>query len=265
MKFSIITVSWNSGATLAPCMASLAAQTTRDYEWLLIDGGSIDATLAIAESFAGPRGAFVSEPDGGIYAAMNKGVALARGEYVFFLNSDDCLLDEQVLADVGARLASAPATDLLYGNVIYIHPHTRVLRSFAHIDARTLRFEDLCHQAVFARRSLFTKVGPFNERFRTNADYDWLLRVFASGAHTLWFDRTLAEFRTGGAHVRNLDAAIAERRDVRLQYMGSAALAWGELCRRIGHRSHRLLHGHRPGQQDLGATPPAGLGGGSSP
>ena len=252
-----MTVSWNSGATLAASMASLAAQTSRDYEWLLIDGGSSDNTLAIAEGFDGPRGAFISEPDGGIYAAMNKGVSLARGEYLFFLNSDDCLADRHVLADVGARLASAPDTDLLYGNVIYVHPQTRILRSFAHINARSLRFEDLCHQVVFARRSLFTSIGAFNERFRANADYDWLLRVFASGARTLWFDRAVAEFRIGGAHLRNFEALVAERREVRRQYMGWPALAWGELCQRIRHRSHRLLHGERPGHRDLGAASPA--------
>ncbi|MBX9604817.1 MAG: glycosyltransferase [Gammaproteobacteria bacterium] len=251
MKFSVITVCYNSAATLPEAMQSLAAQQMQDYEWVVVDGASSDGTQDIAASFSGPRGAFVSERDGGIYAAMNKGVSLARGEFLYFLNSDDRLSDAQVLGDVAATLAARPELELLYGNVIYIKPDGRVLRRFDHIDRGTLRFEDLCHQAVFAHRELFERLGGFNERFRTNADYDWLLRVFASGAMTAWTDRTVGEFRTGGAHMRDLPMAMAERRAVRLQYMGKAALAWGDFRRRVRHRLHILRHGHRPGQVPL--------------
>ena len=251
MRFSIITVTWNSAATLPATMASLAAQSCTDYEWIVIDGASEDDTMALVGTFQGPRGTCVSAADSGIYDAMNKGLACARGDYVFFLNSDDRLVDARVLADISEELDRVRGIDLLYGNVIYTYPDRRLLRKFAHINAARLPFEDLCHQAVFARRDLFTALGGFNERYRTNADYDWLLRVFASGARTQWVDRTVAEFRTGGAHMRNLEAAVAERRAVRLQYMSPAQLAWGSLRTRLRYRWSRMTRGVGPGQSPL--------------
>ena len=248
MKFSIITVCRNSAATLRATMQSLAEQTCRDYEWVVVDGASTDDTLSLISTFEGPRGTWISKPDKGIYNAMNKAARLARGDYVYFLNSDDCLIDHAVLADVAAELEARAAPDLIYGNVIYLHPAHRVLRKFEHISTATLPFEDLCHQASFARRALFDSIGPFNERFSTNADYDWLLRVFASGATTHWMDRTVAEFRTGGAHMQNFSAAVEERRAVRLQYMSPLTLALGDLGRRLRHRWHLLKTGQRPGQ-----------------
>lgn len=190
----------------------------------------------------------VSEPDKGIYDAMNKGVRMARGEYVFFLNSDDALHDANVLADVARALALQPATDLLYGNVVYTYPSRKVLRTFAHINGRTLPFEDLCHQAAFARRALFDSVGTFDTGFRLNADYDWLIRVFRSGAHTRWLDRRIAQFTVGGAHTQDARKLADERRRVRLQYMSPFMLGLGDVLRRLRHRYHRHFKAHPLGQ-----------------
>lgn len=251
MKFSVISVCWNSAETLSTTMQSLQEQGYQDYEWIVVDGASTDHTMVIVNQFKGPLGAVVSEKDTGIYSAMNKGVSLARGEYLYFLNSDDKFSDSSVLADIADVLATTPAIDLLYGSVVYQQPNGRMLRSFEHIDRQTLPYEDLCHQAVFARRSLFEEIGGFNERFRTNADYDWLLRVFNAGKRTRYIDRTVAIFKTGGAHMQNITVAIAERSAVRLQYISMPALWWGDLRRRFRHRLHLLQHGRRPGQAKL--------------
>ena len=179
MKFSIITVCRNSEKVLSGAMNSLAMQRYKNYEWVVIDGASTDSTVKIAESFSAAPLRLISEPDEGIYNAMNKAVTKARGEYLFFLNSDDSLNDPDVLADVAKYVDTHPSIELLYGNVIYAWSGKRVLRTFSHINADTLVFEDLCHQAVFAKTNLFEQVGGFNERFRINADYDWLIRVFS--------------------------------------------------------------------------------------
>lgn len=251
MKFSIVTVCWNSEKVLPKALASLHAQRCTDYEWVVVDGGSTDRTLDIVRSFAGAPLNYISEPDHGIYNAMNKGARMARGEFVFFLNSDDALHNSEVLADVAAHLENNPNIDMLYGNVIYEHPGKRTLRTFSHIGARTLPFEDLCHQAVFARRTLFESVGQFDEKFRLNADYDWLIRVFRSGARCEWFDRVVALFFVGGAHTVNPAQLVTERKAVRLQYMSDSKLLVGEFLRRVRHRLHLHFRSHPLGQIPL--------------
>lgn len=250
-RFSIVTVCWNSEQVLPSAICSLAAQTYREYEWIVIDGASTDRTLDLVRSFDAAPAVVVSEKDAGIYDAMNKGVAQASGDYLFFLNSDDSLYDKHVLARAAEALDAAPDVDLLYGSVVYEHAERRVLRTFAHINGASLLFEDLCHQAVFARRSLFSRVGGFNCRFRLNADYDWLLRVFRSGAHTRCVDLRVARFKVGGAHVQNPVKLAQERRLVRLQYMTPARLFLGDIARRLRHRWHRHFRPHPLGQTAL--------------
>jgi|GEM_PF-250298 len=251
MKLSIITVCWNSEAVLPRAMASLSAQSYKDYEWIVIDGVSTDGTLGIAQSFSSAPLILISEPDKGIYDAMNKGIANAQGDYIFFLNSDDAFHDKSVLTDVMDSFAMDPQLDLLFGNVVYQYPVERVLRTFAHINADTLIFEDLCHQAVFSRRSLFEQVGSFNERFLLNADYDWLIRVFRSSARWRRLDRNIAIFNTSGAHTQNPTKLSKERREVRLQYISAARIVLGGLRRRVIHRWHRHFRSHPLGRVPL--------------
>jgi glycosyltransferase involved in cell wall biosynthesis len=251
MKFTVITVCRNSEKVLARALSSLRQQTYQDREWVVIDGLSSDATLQIVRSYSEGIGALISESDGGIYDAMNKGITVAKGDIIFFLNSDDAFHDESVLKDVAATFEAFPSLELLFGNVVYQSPTGRVLRTFAHINADTLIFEDLCHQAVFARRSLFERIGGFDERFRLNADYDWLIRVFHSRARWHRLDRNVAIFSTGGAHMKNPAELSAERREVRLQYISPMALALGGLQRRITRRLYRLFHSHPLGWVSL--------------
>jgi len=229
-------------------MASLSAQRCQDYEWVVVDGASSDRTVDIARTFNSAPVSLISEPDKGIYDAMNKGVRMARGDYLFFLNSDDALHDLDVLTDVASMLDSHTAIDLIYGNVLYEQRPRRILRTFSHINSRTLPFEDLCHQAVFARRTLFNSVGSFNTKYRLNADYDWLIRVFSSGANCCWIDRAIAMFSVGGAHLLDPKALASERKQVRLQYMSLPKLYAGELARRVRHRFHRHFRPHPLGK-----------------
>jgi GT2 family glycosyltransferase len=182
---------------------------------------------------------------------MNKGVAKARGDYLFFLNSDDSLCDSYVLADVARYLEAHQLVELLYGSVIYSWPGRRVLRTFAHINEATLLLEDLCHQAVFAKRDLFERIGGFNERFSINADYDWLIRAFRSGTRRCRISRVIAVFNVGGAHTRNPSMLVEERREVRLQYISPVALAFGSLRRKLIHRWHRHFRAHRLGWKPI--------------
>ena len=132
-----------------------------------------------------------------------------------------------------------------------LRPKGRVLRTFAHIDTHTILFESLCHQAVFANKKLFERIGGFNERFRVNADYDWFIRVFHSSASWRRISRTIALFNVGGAHTKNPSQVAKERREVRLQYISTTTLAFGNLYRRSVHRWHRHFRAHPLGQEAI--------------
>ncbi len=134
---------------------------------------------------------------------MNKGVRHSSGRWVYFLNADDRLADERVFYDVFAAIRSAQENlALVYGNVIYTNGEHTWQRRFHWVNRRTLLHGDLCHQAVFARRELFDRIGPFEVALRINADYDWLLRAFRSGERTLYLARNIAIFFQGGMHTR---------------------------------------------------------------
>jgi len=241
---SVVTVCLNSAAQLPGAIASLAAQRWPEREWIVVDGGSTDGTLELVHGAPEPPARWLSEPDRGIYDAMNKGVALAQGEIVYFLNSDDRLHDPDVLADVARAFAADPGLALLFGPVRVVKPAAAdVFATQRHVNRHTLPFVDACHQGLFARRRLFDEVGQFDLRWRTSADYDWMLRAVRAGHRMAHLDRPLAVFAAGGMHVRDPAALAAERRALRLQYLSPTALALGSLATRALTRVSRTLRG----------------------
>jgi glycosyltransferase involved in cell wall biosynthesis len=148
---------------------------------------------------------FVSEPDQGIYDAMNKGLALARGDFVYFLGADDCLIDEGVLADVAASLERAPC-DFLYGGIEVHFVDGRVAPFVPPPPADALSFMVrgcLPHQASFAGRRVFEIAGKFDTRYRIAGDYDWFLRVLTQdGLVVRRIERNIASYQMGGASSR---------------------------------------------------------------
>ncbi len=236
---SVVTVCFNSAAVLPRAMASLAAQSWQHREWVVVDGGSTDGTQELVRS--GAPTSFVSEPDRGIYDAMNKAVAMSRGEVLYFLNSDDRLHEPEVLAEVAARFAADPSLQILYGRVVVEKPGSSVLTFPRYINRLTLPYTDPCHQAVFVRRALFRQVGLFDLRWSTSADYDWFLRAARAGHQLCHWDRTVAYFSAGGAHAAHPQALAAERRALRLTYVSPLALMAGSLLSRAAHRLSRTF------------------------
>jgi glycosyltransferase involved in cell wall biosynthesis len=251
MKVSIITVCLNSAKTLRKALDSVRSQSYNNIELVIVDGLSTDETLQIVSEYSDIVSTIVSEKDKGIYDAMNKGISLATGDIVFFLNSDDAFFDNSVLADVVAEFEQMPTLDLLYGNVIYDRSGKLRKRIYSHINKRTLEFESLCHQAVFAKRNLFNTVGLFNLNFKTNADYDWLIRVFRSDTNCVWFDRIVSIFSLGGMHGQNPKLLAQEHKTVRLQYMSKTKLCLGDIIRRIRHRWHRHFMSNPLGEAEI--------------
>jgi glycosyltransferase involved in cell wall biosynthesis len=233
-------------------MNSLMAQSYKDFEWVIIDGASTDETLALINpAKAHMPVTVISEPDKGIYDAMNKGLTNSRGQYCYFLNSDDRFFDENVLRGVAEVIDAGGGADLdmVYGSVMYTRDDgPDVLRTFSHINSKNIFIEDLCHQGIFASKRLFDRIGGFNCAYKINADYDWILRAFMSRAKARCIDNVISYFHVGGAHVKDKDFLASERKKVRLQYVGVVSLAWMDFSRRVRHRLYRMLHGHPIGQ-----------------
>jgi glycosyltransferase involved in cell wall biosynthesis len=176
---SVITPTFNSGAKIAATVASVLSQRKGLYEFLVIDGGSTDDTLAHLRA-QGPALRYVSEPDEGIYDAMNKGIRLTSGKFLYFLGAGDRLLPG-VLEAVAAEIRKLPCQGqtsrptLLYGNVdwsSYSRPYDgRFNRS------KLLR-RNICHQAIFYQRSVFERLGFYNTKYRSVADWEFNIRCF---------------------------------------------------------------------------------------
>ena len=231
---SVVTVCYNAIATLPETFDSLDRQEYRDFEWVVVDGGSTDGTVAWLSQRQSKIVAFLSEADKGIYDAMNKAVSMAKGDWVFFLNADDRFIDAQVLKDVAFELRNAPGTvGIVYGDARYTNGSRVWPRSFAWVNSRNLVYGDLCHQVVFARRSLFRTVGPFDLTLRFNADFDWLLRVVQSGHQLRHVAREIVLFYKGGAHVQAADECERERFTVRHRYRHPLRWRMGNLALRV--------------------------------
>lgn len=203
MKISIITVSYNSAATIAETLKSVATQTHNAVEHIVIDGASKDDTLAVVREHGRHVANIQSEPDRGIYDAMNKGVGLASGEIVGLLNADDHYAHHQVLATV-AQTFHDPSIDLVLGDVAFFRPGRpeRLIRRYS---AKKFEPKRLAwgwmppHPGLFARRDVYQRVGPFRIDYRIAGDFEWIVRAF--GLRPIQYKHLpeiLVHMRTGG-------------------------------------------------------------------
>ena len=218
MKISIITVAYNSAATIADTLDSVASQTHPEIEHIVIDGASKDDTLAIIEARGANVAKLVSERDRGIYDAMNKGLALASGDFVGFLNADDMFAGPEVVAAI-ARAAGAANVDAVFGDLVYVKQDrpselVRYWRSGAFAASR-LRFGWMPpHPTLYVRTSLVTRLGPFDTHLRIAADYDFILRTLTHpGIGVAYLPQVLVRMRTGGASNRSLRALLNKTRE----------------------------------------------------
>lgn len=178
-QFSIIVPTFCVEHVIMDCLASLRRQTCVDFEIIIMDGGSTDRTLELINQFAadfGERLVVRSEKDAGVYDAMNKAIRLARGEWLYFLGADDHLHAPEVLQTVADFLRQHPESDLVYGDVLLRSNACRYAGEFnLH---RLLHEKNICHQAIFYRRTIFEKIGRYNLQYRIWADWDLNIRCF---------------------------------------------------------------------------------------
>ncbi len=198
---SVVIPTYNSEKTIERCLNSLVSQTYCDFEICIIDGASSDETITKANNF---RSYFnqiriVSEKDKGTYDAMNKGVNVAKGEWIYFLGSDDEIHDENVFSDIFNTIIEKNC-EIVYGNV-HINGDTPWAKDGqiydGEFDIKQLLVKNICHQAIFYRKKLFNKLGKYNLRYPVCADWDLNLRFFPS-TKSKYLDRIIANFYGGG-------------------------------------------------------------------
>lgn len=228
---SVITVCRNAATTIEKTLRSLAAQRYPHVQSVIVDGVSTDGTLDIVARYATAATTVLSEPDAGIYDAMNKGIRLATGDVLYFLNADDSFVDENVLGDIAQVFASDPTRLFVFGNVVYEGaPDGQVFgpaQPFRTFTVHEFLHKPFCHQAVFAHRRLFDALGGFDTRHRYVADYAWYTQVFKTFPDAMHaVDRDIAHYFYNGRSRIDDATTRHEKRDVQRAELRSPAMLW---------------------------------------
>ncbi len=184
MQLTIITINLNNAKGLEETIASVAAQKNAQFEYLVVDGGSTDQSTTLLAKHQKHISAFISEKDNGVYHAMNKGIKLAKGEYLLFLNSGDTLNHHYVIADLLEYLKANPQKDIYYTDVIFVDE----IKKFAYcypfpkqLDMTYFLTRSICHQISVIRRNLFDELGYYDETYRLVSDWAFFLKACDKG------------------------------------------------------------------------------------
>lgn len=218
---SIITVCLNEPNLERTC-ESIVNQTFQDFEWIVIDGGSNAATLAVFEKYKSRIDFFVSEPDGGIFDAMNKGGRLARGEWINFMNAGDCFINSEILSALFSPEQHEVDCGVVYGD--HVVNDSDVLVQAPHTNKSDMYLKTICQQAAFIHRSVLEKYA-FDECFKICADWDLWYRLFIGGVRFVKLETTITRFYENGASHRDQKAFFEELSRVRAKYYSPAEIA----------------------------------------
>ena len=209
MKLSIITVVYNNERTIEDAINSVFRQSYKNIEYIIIDGKSTDNTLLLIKKHADGIHKIISEPDQGIYDAMNKGISLATGEVVGILNSDDVYADEKVLESVMQQFLNDPALDMVYGDLVYVQSDDldEVVRTWKSMSYYEEYFEDghvPPHPTLFLKKAVYQQSGLFDIKMKLAADYELMLRIFKKyHFKSVYLSRLLVKMRLGGSTNKN--------------------------------------------------------------
>jgi glycosyltransferase involved in cell wall biosynthesis len=209
---SIITVVYNGVATLEQTILSIINQTYKNIEYIIIDGGSTDGTIDIIKKYEKHLAYWISEPDKGIYYAMNKGIDKATGEWINFMNSGDWFYNENVISSIFNNDYSN--YDLVYGNT-----EKRYLDKTVIERAGKFWKTGIVHQSIFSKTSL-NKIYKFNTNYKISADFDFTYKIFLKGYKTLHIDIPITSFDIIGISHYNRYIGFKEDRDIAFQYKG---------------------------------------------
>lgn len=218
-KVSIITVCFNSAKTIRNTIESVLSQDYPDIEYIVIDGDSSDETVAIIKEYADSIAVIVSEKDSGIYDAMNKGVALASGDIVGMLNSDDVYINTHAVSDLMKKMQDAKA-DSVFADLVIVDPLdlSKILRYYdsSYFSPSNFRFGWMpAHPTFFVKKSLYDKVGPYSLSYKISADYEMLIRLlWVQKASYAYLQKPVVRMRYGGASTADLSRNLLLNREI---------------------------------------------------
>ena len=204
MKISIITVAFNSAKTIEDTIQSVLSQDYPEIEYIIVDGNSSDETVNIIRQYENRISKWVSEKDRGMYDAMNKGIAMATGDVIGILNSDDMYMNHHVVSDM-MKLMQETKAQVVFADLILVDQNddSRILRYYdsGHFHPDKFRFGWMpAHPTVFVRRELYEAVGPFATDYQIAADYEMLIRMLAiQKASYAYLPKPIVRMRSGGA------------------------------------------------------------------
>ena len=224
-KFSIITVTYNAEKVLEDTIQSVVFQTYRNVEYIIVDGGSTDNTLDVVHKYQERICKVISEPDKGLYDAMNKGIRMATGDYLCFLNAGDELHENETLQKIVYTLKGKELPDVIYGETAIVDEeghflHMRRLSTPEHLHWKSFKEGMLvCHQAFFARREL-ALANPYDLRYRFSADFDWCIRIMKQSKNLHNTHLTLIDYLNEGMTTQNHKASLKERFRIMTKHYG---------------------------------------------
>ncbi|MHB8063589.1 MAG: glycosyltransferase family 2 protein [Ruminiclostridium sp.] len=214
IKISIITASYNSEKYIKNTIQSVLAQTYKNIEYLIIDANSKDTTLDIVQSYKENISKIICEPDKGLYDAWNKGIELATGDYIFFLNSDDVFFDEFSIYNFVQCINKNNKPAAVYAQLLAYESNS----SYTYIDGRKTKLEDFlrkmyfCTPTAIIRKDVYKKIGKYSLEYKISSDYDWAIRLFKTyrEEEVIFLDQTVLKFRLDGMSNTNEALAYSE-------------------------------------------------------
>ena len=218
MKISIITVCFNSAATIADTLQSVSGQKNVNVEHVLVDGASTDATVQIIKQLVSSD-SLVSEPDLGIYDAMNKAIRLATGDVIGTLNADDFYINDHVLKEV-AQVFLDPTVEACYGDLLYVSQDNvgQVVRFWKSTAFKPGLFKlgwMPAHPTFFVRASVYDRLGAFDLNYKIAADFELLFRFIEQNRiKTVYLPKVLVKMRLGGTTNKNMENVVTQNREI---------------------------------------------------
>lgn len=223
MRISVITISLNAIDTIEQTVRSVLQQPVSDLDYIVIDGGSTDGTREFLESCGDSITTLISEPDKGISDAFNKGIGLARGDYIGFLNSDD-FYRPNIIPEIISFANNQNTPDVIYGSINY-QSGDLVYRESPRLN-RIWDYMSIFHPAMFIHKSAFSNIGKFSMNYHLAMDSEWAHRALAAGLLFEEYPGVIATMRLGGASHRNMAASFAEFRRSSITHRGKFLRAW---------------------------------------
>ncbi len=219
-KLSVITIVYNNARDIERTMLSVLNQTYSNIEYVIVDGLSNDGTLQVIEKYRDRVSKLISEKDKGIYDAMNKGLTLASGDYVIFMNSGDEFYDTETVAAV---FATADDADIYYGETEMITDTGESLGQRRHKAPRTFTWRgfkygmSISHQAIYIKRTL---AEPYDRQYQLSADIEWIIRAAKKAQKIVNVNRYVAKYLVGGMSKKKHHQSLQERFDIMKRYYG---------------------------------------------